>query len=164
MNPRWIAPKPGWFCLNVDGSISASSQLGKIGGLVRNTEGDWIVGFTKTTGISNILHIELWALYEGLKLSWDFGFERLIVYSDCRQAVELLNDHMAGSSSLSLVSAIDRIRRRSWITEITWTSREVNRPADRLAKLDDPLDFSLRIFNEPSLEVTLLVDNDKSSM
>ncbi|KAK9005282.1 hypothetical protein V6N11_042725 [Hibiscus sabdariffa] len=110
-SPVWIPPNPGWFCLSVDGGVSLAG-MGRIGGAIRNSEGDWIVGFVISIGFSNCLHAELWAVFEGLKLAWEFGFERLLIQSDSRQAVDLVNSVSADSSVLSLIRAIARLRQK----------------------------------------------------
>ncbi|KAK8601216.1 hypothetical protein V6N12_051057 [Hibiscus sabdariffa] len=100
----------GWACLNVDGVVSMPLYDGRIGGLVRSNDGDWIVGFVKVIGRSDVLQAELWALFEGMSLAWEYGFHRLLVRSDSKQAMELVNSPLSGSSVLSLVRAIHRLR------------------------------------------------------
>ncbi|KAK9029784.1 hypothetical protein V6N11_026886 [Hibiscus sabdariffa] len=80
----WKPLEQGWICLNVDGAVSLQFGVGAIGGLARNSLGEWLVGFSKTLGHSDALRAELWAIYDGLKLAWDCGFRRLLVQSDCR--------------------------------------------------------------------------------
>ncbi|KAK9007145.1 hypothetical protein V6N11_050978 [Hibiscus sabdariffa] len=65
----WKAPEQGWVCLNVDGAVLLQSGLGAIGGLARDSVGDWLVGFSKPVGHSDALHTELWAIYTGLKFA-----------------------------------------------------------------------------------------------
>ncbi|KAK8990803.1 hypothetical protein V6N11_028763 [Hibiscus sabdariffa] len=67
--PSWIAPASGWTCLNIDDVVSQSSHDCKIVGLIRNSTGEWLVGFAKAIGHSDILQAEIWAIYEGLILS-----------------------------------------------------------------------------------------------
>ncbi|KAK8580708.1 hypothetical protein V6N12_070963 [Hibiscus sabdariffa] len=92
---------------------------GQIGGLIHNVEGKWIVGFVKSIGSSNSLQAELWVIFEGMKLAWEFGFERLLIQNDCRQAADLVNSVSAGSSVLSLVRAINRLRQKCWLTDVS---------------------------------------------
>ncbi|KAK8506299.1 hypothetical protein V6N11_082372 [Hibiscus sabdariffa] len=108
----WTPLSSGWVCLTIDGGVSLSSVKGRIRGLIRNTEGDWMVGSVKSIGFSNSLQAELWVVFEGMKLAWEFGFKRLLVQSDCRQAVGLVNDASSDSSVLSLVRAIARLRQK----------------------------------------------------
>ncbi|KAK8527582.1 hypothetical protein V6N12_054788 [Hibiscus sabdariffa] len=116
--------------------------MDRIGGAIHNFEGDWIVGFVKSIGFSNCLHAELWAVFEGLKLAWEFGFERLLIQSDSQQAVDLVNSVSADSSILSLVRVIVRLRQKCWLTDVKWIPRDSNRLTDALIKLADPSVFS----------------------
>ncbi|KAK8530830.1 hypothetical protein V6N12_013330 [Hibiscus sabdariffa] len=125
-------PELGWACLNVDGAVSVPLNAGKIGGLIRSKDGDWVVGFVKAIGHSDVLQAELWALFE------------------------------AGSSVLSLVRAIYRLRQENWATRVIWISRDDNRCDDALAKLANPSDFSLNVYTSPPLELDLLSCKDKS--
>ncbi|KAK8590276.1 hypothetical protein V6N12_024652 [Hibiscus sabdariffa] len=65
-----------------------------------------------------------------MKLAWEFGFEILLIRSDCRQAVDLVNSDSADSSVLSLVRAIARLRQKCWLTDVIWVPRDKNRLAD----------------------------------
>ncbi|KAK8995182.1 hypothetical protein V6N11_069627 [Hibiscus sabdariffa] len=100
-----------WVILNVDGAVPMPMSNGSIGGLFRNCGGDWIMGFAKAVGHVNSLQAELWALFEGLSLAWKQGFEKVLVRSDSKQAVDFVNSPSADSSVLSLVRAIHRLRR-----------------------------------------------------
>ncbi|KAK9000224.1 hypothetical protein V6N11_080727 [Hibiscus sabdariffa] len=160
----WKPPEQGWICLNVDGVVSLQSGVGAIGGLARNSLGEWLVGFSKTLGHSDALRAELWAIYDRLKLVWDCGFRRLLVQSDCRQAIDLICSAEANSSALSLVRAITRLRRMDWEVAIIWTPRDANRASDSMAKLADPYVYSLSIFHVASLEVVKFIELDKLSL
>ena len=43
---RWEKPPKGWSKLNTDGSILGSTSLAGCGGIVRNNQGGWVVGFS----------------------------------------------------------------------------------------------------------------------
>ncbi|KAK8552302.1 hypothetical protein V6N12_040906 [Hibiscus sabdariffa] len=163
----WIPeaiPGSGWICLNVDGAVSVPSHEGRIGGLIRSSAGDWIVGFAKEIGRSDALQAELWAIFEGMSLAWEYGFVRLLIRSDSKQAVELVNSPIVGSSGLSLVRAIYRLRQQNWITEVKWISRVENHSADAVAKFVNPSDFSLHIYATPSLELDSLMRADNCQL
>ncbi|KAE8719485.1 hypothetical protein F3Y22_tig00109957pilonHSYRG00251 [Hibiscus syriacus] len=74
---HWNAPDPSWICLNVDGLVSSATGFGSIGGVFRDHEGSWILGFNKSIGITSPLQAELWAIFIRLQLAWDNGFELL---------------------------------------------------------------------------------------
>ncbi|KAK9005733.1 hypothetical protein V6N11_043155 [Hibiscus sabdariffa] len=92
---QWCCHEPGWACLNVDGSVTPNSRAASIGGLIRDHLGNWISGFTKSIGISNVLRSKLWAIFNGLQVAWSHGIKILQVQSDSKQAIELICDPYA---------------------------------------------------------------------
>ncbi|KAK8595605.1 hypothetical protein V6N12_064122 [Hibiscus sabdariffa] len=99
-----------------------------------------------------------------LKLAWEFGFERLLVHSDSRQAVDLVNSDSADSSVLSLVRVIARLRQKCWSTDVMWVPRDRNCLVDALIKLVDPSVLSLCVYTDPPPEVVLILDMDKACL
>ncbi|KAE8659176.1 hypothetical protein F3Y22_tig00116964pilonHSYRG00259 [Hibiscus syriacus] len=55
----WPRPPDGWFCLNSDGVVPSSDRIGTAGGVLRDSNGSWLIGFSKKLGISSILQDEL---------------------------------------------------------------------------------------------------------
>ncbi|KAK8512961.1 hypothetical protein V6N12_030369 [Hibiscus sabdariffa] len=94
---------------------------------------------------------------EGIFLAWKHGFDSLLVCSDCKRVMELVNSPLAGSSVLPLVRAIHQLCQKHWTTKVIWIPRDDNHCADALAKLVDPSDFSLHVYNSPPLELDLLL-------
>uniref|UniRef100_A0A2N9IFC0 CCHC-type domain-containing protein n=1 Tax=Fagus sylvatica TaxID=28930 RepID=A0A2N9IFC0_FAGSY len=47
---RWEKPSPGWVKLNTDGSSLVNLGIAGSGGLIRNSDGDWIMGFVRNIG------------------------------------------------------------------------------------------------------------------
>ncbi|KAK9027947.1 hypothetical protein V6N11_067766 [Hibiscus sabdariffa] len=144
--------------------MSPRKEKDRIGGLICNVEGEWIVGFVKSISFSNSLQAELWATFEGMKLAWEFGFERLLIENDCRQAVDLVDSVSADSPVLSLVRVINRLRQKYWLTDVSWVPWDRNRLTNALTKLVDPCGFSLCVYNVPPLEVVSLLNMDKACL
>lgn len=65
--------------LNVDESALDNPGKTGFGGLMRNHLGEFIQGYYGSAGVATILHAEICALYEGLKLCWE---ARVHCYSD----------------------------------------------------------------------------------
>lgn len=65
---QWLKPAEGLLKLNTDGSVCNSSGLAGCGGLLRDSEGQWIVGFVKSTCANSSIAAKLLALREGLSL------------------------------------------------------------------------------------------------
>ena len=60
LNVKWSKPPPGWHKLNTDASI-INGRTG-VGGLLRDSNGNWIQGFSQPVGTTTVLMVELWAL------------------------------------------------------------------------------------------------------
>jgi hypothetical protein len=65
--------------LNVDGSCLSSPISSGLGGIIRNTFGQYLAGFIQ--GSSDILLTELYVIYNGLLLSRDMDIDELVCYS-----------------------------------------------------------------------------------
>ena len=56
---RWSKPEFGWVWLNKDGSSIGNPGLAGGGGLIRDHNGTWIKGFTKSIGQASSVDAEL---------------------------------------------------------------------------------------------------------
>jgi ribonuclease HI len=116
--------------LNVDGSSLGNLGVSGFGGLLRNDNGAWILGFVGNIDFSNIFHAELLAMYHGLEVT------NLVCYSDSKTAINLIfatvNDwhHYA-----PIIRNIHELLARDQQVRVLHT-REGNACADYLAKLD----------------------------
>ncbi|KAK8511943.1 hypothetical protein V6N12_074632 [Hibiscus sabdariffa] len=158
----WTRPPFGWICLNVDGAVSSTSSMASAGGLFRDTDGRWLLGFNKFMGVTSPLFAELCAIYVGLKVAWDNWFEYVQVQSNWLEVVKLLQDHNLVGNSLSLVREIDYYRNKCWVTEFIWIPRAANKPADSLAKCTDSLHPAISILEEPPDFLLPLLAEDTS--
>ncbi|MCI54194.1 ribonuclease H protein, partial [Trifolium medium] len=69
----WKAPTQGWFAVNTDGAVKSEQRQAGCGGVLRNDKGEWIEGFTEYLGDTTAYMLELWGIYEGLKLAMRNG-------------------------------------------------------------------------------------------
>ncbi|KAL3499875.1 hypothetical protein ACH5RR_038968 [Cinchona calisaya] len=77
--------------LNVDGAASGNLGPAGGGGLLHNDQGLWLFGFFVNIGYATSLVDKLWALWQSLKLAWDFGFKHLEVESDLKLGISLIS-------------------------------------------------------------------------
>lgn len=63
MSICWEKPCSGWFKLNTDGSSLGNPGLAGGGGLIRDENGDWVVGFARKIGIASSFMAELCGLF-----------------------------------------------------------------------------------------------------
>ncbi|GAU39885.1 hypothetical protein TSUD_69330 [Trifolium subterraneum] len=87
----WHSCKTDCVVLNVDGSCLGDPGRAGFGGLFRKGDGEWIRGFSGYLGVTNITLAELMAVYHGLKIAREAGYNRLFCYSDSKTVLDLLS-------------------------------------------------------------------------
>lgn len=65
---RWEKPRDSWLTLNADGSATGSPRMAGGGGLIRDGNGEWVIGFARKIGTATSFLAELWALWDDLLL------------------------------------------------------------------------------------------------
>jgi ribonuclease HI len=66
--------------------------VGGGGGLLRDSEGNWLGGFVRSMGSCSSLLAELWALKDGLLLANSLGFSTIFIEVDAEMVVLLLKN------------------------------------------------------------------------
>ncbi|KAK6914623.1 Ribonuclease H domain [Dillenia turbinata] len=88
----WLPPAHNNIKLNTDGSVLQQNGHAATGGLVRNSKGEWIAGFSINVGICSVFEVELWGVKEGLRLACRKGLNSIELDIDSSAAVALLRD------------------------------------------------------------------------
>ena len=86
----WKPPPPGFLKLNTDGSTLGNPGPANAGGLIRDTNGMWIRGFSRYIGTTNSFAVELWGLRDGLDLARKLDISKLIVEVDVKAVVDII--------------------------------------------------------------------------
>ncbi|CAN1225592.1 Putative ribonuclease H protein At1g65750, partial [Linum perenne] len=139
----------GWFILNTDGSRYTSPSSTAIGGLIRNDQGQFVQAFTANLGDCSITRAEMGAIVQGMKLAWDLGVRKLLVQSDSKAAVAILQKEDTNHQHAILVSEFIEFKSRRWDCSITHVFREANYGADYLANLGHTFCFGLHLISQP---------------
>ncbi|GLT95270.1 hypothetical protein SLE2022_129620 [Rubroshorea leprosula] len=138
---------PSFLKLNTDGS--AINNPGKVagGGLIRDSWGNWILGFSRKIGWSSILLSELWAIRDGLQLAASKNFSHLLIETDSLTAVNLLSkDPIENHPLSSLVFDCRDLLRCIPHVKISHVMRESNMVADILAKMGHDITEDFVVF------------------
>lgn len=88
---RWENPPNGFIKLNVDSSCKDHNSIAA-GGVVRDTTGTWISGFSSKLGVGSPLLAEIWALYLGFQLLDSMGHTAAIIETDASDLIHLINE------------------------------------------------------------------------
>ena len=70
---KWNKPPEKWFKLSTNGASSGNPSKAGGGGLIRDCNGRWIKGFSRSIGHASNFVAEFWALRDGLKLALGIG-------------------------------------------------------------------------------------------
>jgi ribonuclease HI len=132
----------------VDDSLLGSTNTSGYGGLLRNNNGDFLLGFYGAAANPSILLAELMTILHGLQICWDKGFRRIVCFSDSLQTINLIRDgvsvhHRFANEVFSIRQLLDR----DWEVVIKHTLRQGNAFEDELAKKVDTKRKLFILFN-----------------
>ena len=157
---RWEKPNTGWKKLNIDGSLVDSLGLAGGGGVVRDDQGNWVIGFARRIGPVNSFIAELWSLRDGLFLCVQAQVQALIVEMDAKA---LVDDFSNQTNSNVIISPLMKDCRQlaSQIPQVSFRHvyRETNRCADQLAKLGSSMEIDFVVFSSP-VDIISVVESD----
>ncbi|XVF29316.1 hypothetical protein REPUB_Repub15cG0110400 [Reevesia pubescens] len=165
--PKWISwspPPHNVFALNTDGTRNNSSGVSAVGGLIRNTGGNWICGFLSKIGRTNVQTAELWGVREGLHLAMEMGLQHLIIQVDAAAIIPLLQDITIHNNHPSASILQDCHAMISYFNsvQVQHVYREGNRCADKLANLAlmDSVSHGTTVLSSPPSELVTFLKSD----
>ncbi|XP_070029924.1 uncharacterized protein LOC142161974 [Nicotiana tabacum] len=89
---KWYKLPKNVIKLNCDGAFSSTNNATGIGGLFRNSNGDWIIGYHKAIHASSSIHAELLALLEGLRIAMEFNDTNMEIETDSTDVIKLMHE------------------------------------------------------------------------
>lgn len=129
---KWIPPTPNYYKLNTDGVVITPTHQAGIGGVIRDSHGNWIVGFAGNSDHANILQTELQALFQELELAKAYCLTPLEINADATEVIKILqHDHPLYTN---LIYDCRHLLDQLLNPTITHIYREENTMADELAK------------------------------
>ena len=158
----WEPPDEGWIMLQTDGAAKGCPGLAGAGGVFRDAQGRWMVGFAEYLGRCSAVKAELKAVFRGLRMAREMNFHKLWIRLDSKPVVELLSSCGSGNSEChALIHQSKQLLSWSgWEIKISHCFREANQVADKLANLGAQEGFGLQVFQVPPRETydALLAD------
>ena len=126
--------------------------------------GDLGRGFARNICYCSSITAELWAIFVGLQLTWEKGFRRVILETDSKIVVGIINgDIVRVDRNYNLVMQIKDILGRDWEVRLFHVYREANCVADWLANFGltrDLIDRGSDIITDPPAGVYTLLYYD----
>jgi len=89
---KWNNNNHSCVILNIDGSCLGSPTRAGYGGVLRNYASFYLSGFSGyIQNSSDIMYVELYAIYQGLLLAKNMGISNLVCYYDSLHCINILN-------------------------------------------------------------------------
>lgn len=118
-------PPKGWVKINTDGSVIAKEWKAACGGLIRNDDGVWLIGFSKRACTGSVLKA-MGSFLVRLRLAKRSGFNRVILECDSKCLVEGITSREQGATRVSLM-----LERKIWRVNGMWNCpAEGSTPSD----------------------------------
>ncbi|KAK8548005.1 hypothetical protein V6N12_060932 [Hibiscus sabdariffa] len=156
----WSRPPRGWIKANVDASVHSGDGHAAIGGVLRDENGCWILGFRRSIGCCSVYVAELWAVQDMLARAWSLDIRRLVLETNCMEVVQLLNCSSTSTVGNTLVRLIMDWTRENWQLVIRYVPRVHNQLTDRFASLGRTAPRDGILFSNPPVDLVSLVDHD----
>jgi len=158
---RWNSNNYNCCVLNVDGSCLGTPIRAGFGGIIRNSAGLFLTGFSSYLATtSDILYAELTTIHRGLLLAIDSGIDEMVCYWDSMLSIQLLIEHASiyHAYAVLLQDIKDHLPTRNFI--IQHCLREGNQCADFLAKLGATSNEEFSTHDAPPSDLLSLIKND----
>ncbi|KAL4385034.1 hypothetical protein GQ457_15G026610 [Hibiscus cannabinus] len=146
-------PRNGVWKLNVDGARNLPDGSASCGGVIRDSHGTWIAGFSKYIGKCSALEAEFWAVYKGLVCAQRLNAESIVVESDNLNVVHALQNSGGKRPHSSLFDSICGLLWHKLNVAFCHIVREGNSVADAMTRLSHHHSFDARIYLYPPDEV-----------
>lgn len=134
---KWVPPDPGWYKVNVDASVYGSADSFKVGMVLRDETGAFLMGLTKcVAGEVSVMEAEAIGFYEALHWVTTMDIRNVIVEGDSLNVVHALTQNKIYYSEIgtTLDCSMSILRQRQDL-RVQHVRRQANGVADSMAKL-----------------------------
>ncbi|KAF7824601.1 putative ribonuclease H-like domain-containing protein [Senna tora] len=160
-NTVWRPPEANMFKVNVDGSCWENDMSIRCGGVIRDAEKKWVMGFAKNLGKGNVLLADLWGIRMGLQIAWNNGLSTITIESDSLAAIKMIKGNTYESHPLyAITEDIKRMLISNGSVNLVHISRNANKVADTMAKQGHLLPFGDFLYEEPPIFSSIVYQED----
>ncbi|KAG8473137.1 hypothetical protein CXB51_035140 [Gossypium anomalum] len=131
-------------------------------GVVRDQEGNWILGYTHYLGRFSPLETELWGILDGILISLSKGYKKVKLQTDDIEVVRILFMEETEDFGTTLIRRIKCLLCSEGQWEIKHIPRECNLIADQLAKISLSWQVPLQVFEAPPDLVATVIQKDQA--
>lgn len=158
---HWMTSAAGWIKVNVDGASCEHDGAAGCGGVFCDSEGKWIIGFSRGLGALDDLSAEVWGIFTGLQLAWMKGFRHICIETDSTASIDLIGKGCTtGHPLFPLIHNINELRSREWTVELRRCYRENNGAVDWLASFALRRQLDTMILEDPPDSLLSILERD----
>ncbi|KAK5836136.1 hypothetical protein PVK06_011891 [Gossypium arboreum] len=143
------------------GVVVRDSEYAAIGGVVRDHDGNWIVGFTHFLGVCSLFVAEFWTILDGILILLNKGYKQAIIMTDNLEVTQNLTNLDLEDLGITVLRRTQHIMQPEGEWKIKHIPRNQNLVADHLAKLSLSWKLSLQVINEAPKRIIDLLQVDK---
>ncbi|MBA0819732.1 hypothetical protein Gohar_021208, partial [Gossypium harknessii] len=98
-----------WVYLSTDGAVAKDSGYAATGGVARDRDGNWIMGFNRFLGVCSPFEVEVWGILNGILILFNKGYRRIIIMTDNLEIAQILTDMDLEDSGITVLRRTHRI-------------------------------------------------------
>ncbi|MBA0813112.1 hypothetical protein Gohar_026992, partial [Gossypium harknessii] len=98
-----------WVYLSTDGAVAKDSDYATTGGVARDRDGNWIVGFNRFLGVCSPFEAEVWGILDGILILFNKGYRRIIIMTDNLEVAQILIDMDLEDSEITVLQRTHHI-------------------------------------------------------
>lgn len=129
---KWVCPPMDVVKVNVNGASKGSLGYVGCGCVLRNHEGQWVMGAARNLGCCTSQKAELWGVLLGLQTAWRYGCRKIILETDSAIVHDLLMNHNVLESD-NLPPECRRLLDLDWSVQVQKVYIEANYVAGGIA-------------------------------
>ncbi|XP_027171418.1 uncharacterized protein LOC113770981 [Coffea eugenioides] len=109
----------------MDGAANRTSGRAGAEGTLRDSWGKWKAGFKVNLRLTNNMTAKLWGIPKWLEMAWNSGERRVILETDSKAALDLIQGAGSESPLSNLIPLIRNYTRMQILTEFQQELREL---------------------------------------
>ncbi|KAG8474496.1 hypothetical protein CXB51_031152 [Gossypium anomalum] len=161
-NPTF-SPDDTLVFLSTDGAVARDSRHTAFGGVVRDQDGNWIVGFTRFLRLCTPFEAKVWGILDGILILLNKGYRRATILTDNFEVAQVLKNLNLEDFGITVLRKIQRIMKAEGTWRIKHISRSKNLVVNYLAKLSLSWKSSLQILNKAPKKIIDFLQKDKDN-
>ncbi|MBA0816797.1 hypothetical protein Gohar_001420, partial [Gossypium harknessii] len=92
-----------WICICSDGAVKVNLGSASAGGILKDQNGEWIIGFNCRIGICFVFEAELWGILDGVTLAQGSLHDRILIQIDNMKVIRDIKESFLKDSNSALI-------------------------------------------------------------